>query len=246
MSGKTLSPLFSWRSTVLDSDLPAPAKLVALTLSTHMSERGDSCFPSQTTLATETSLGKSTICRHLTTLEERGFLLRDVGAKGRSTRYTATLPSGAAPGLPSPALGVPSPAAGHEVVKEGTSKETLSPAARKRDLVWDTLEVLFGTPLPSQKTVHGRAVRDIRTSMPDETDEVIAFTIRAKASTYRQKFPDAALTLHALVKHWGSLGVNATAAFANERHVDCPGCIQIGVPAVGCIDCGGSGRLRVS
>ena len=94
-SGKTISPLISWRGAIPDSDLPATARHVALTLSLHMSERGDSCFPSQSTLSRETGLSERTVREATHVLEQQGWLERH-GAHGRarrSYRYIATIPN---------------------------------------------------------------------------------------------------------------------------------------------------------
>lgn len=92
-----LSPLFTWRSLIVDSDLHPTTRHVALTLSMHMSERGGSCFPSIATLARETGLHGRTISDKLSELEARGFLARRVERKGegRGTRifYSATDPT---------------------------------------------------------------------------------------------------------------------------------------------------------
>jgi hypothetical protein len=128
---RTLSQLFTWRSAIADSTLPPTSRHVALTLSLHMSERGDSCFPSLNTLARETGLSKSTIAKHLAELEKRCWIDRQPGGcidgKNVPTRYTALIPEGVRlPDYPSPSDAPPgvrvpdggSPGAGHEVVIE--------------------------------------------------------------------------------------------------------------------------------
>lgn len=104
MTRARLSPLFTWRSAIVDSDLPSTTKLAALCLSLHMNERGGSCFPSLETLAKESSLGVSSIKRSLKLLDERGWLLRKPGGRadkpggrGRTTAYTATIPADTTP-----------------------------------------------------------------------------------------------------------------------------------------------------
>lgn len=95
MSGG-LSPLFSWRSEIVDGDLPSTTRLVALTLSLHMNERGGSCFPSHATLARETALNVDTVRDHLRRLVETGWLTKDVERSsaryGTRVYYTATVP----------------------------------------------------------------------------------------------------------------------------------------------------------
>lgn len=93
-----LSPLFTWRSAIAESDLAPTSKLVAFALSLHMNERGESCFPSQTTLAKETSLGERTVRYHLLFLERLGWIVREK-RRGRSDLYSTTTPAAAA-GVP--------------------------------------------------------------------------------------------------------------------------------------------------
>jgi Helix-turn-helix domain len=93
-----LSPLFGWRGAIASSDLPAPARHVALTLSLHMNERGGSAFPSVGTLAGETGLNERTVQRHLVNLVEAGWLIveerhRENGSQ-TSNDYTAAVPPG--------------------------------------------------------------------------------------------------------------------------------------------------------
>lgn len=215
MSSTTLSRLFSWRGAIVDSDLPAPAKQVALTLSLHMSERGDSCFPSQATLVSETSLSKSTVCTHLKTLEERGFLHREPGAKGRSTRYTAVVPdsAGAAP-WGSAGAGLPSATDGHEVVKE-VVKETPLPTVpsegwskAERNLVWDALVAVCGAPVTaSEKTDFGKTSSELRAVIPrDATLADATLAMRGRAVRWAQRYPGAEFTHRVLRTHWSDLG----------------------------------------
>ena len=73
-SQNTLSPLFTWRSAICESDLPATAKHVALTISLYMNERGGSAFPGGSRLARDTSLDLRTVKRALALLEAEGWL----------------------------------------------------------------------------------------------------------------------------------------------------------------------------
>lgn len=95
MSG-TLKPLFGWRSAIAGSDLRASVRHVALTLSLHMNEAGDSAFPSLVTLARETGLHKETVHKALGELGTAGFLQirRTGGGRGRPNHYRASLPKG--------------------------------------------------------------------------------------------------------------------------------------------------------
>ena len=89
-----IKPLFSWRGAICDSDLPPITRLVALTLSLHMNERGGSCFPSVTTLQRETGLSRNAVLKALRSLETAGWLTVKRTAR-RVNVYTATVPPGA-------------------------------------------------------------------------------------------------------------------------------------------------------
>ncbi len=80
-----LKPLFTWRSAICESDLHRTTRHIALTLSLHMSEMGDSCFPSIARLARESGCDSRTVQRHLRTLEAEGWIERGehIGTGGR-------------------------------------------------------------------------------------------------------------------------------------------------------------------
>lgn len=88
-----LSPLFTWRSAIAESALPPTSKLVAFALSLHMNERGESCFPSQPTLARETSLSERAVREHLLSLNQQGWIAR-TKRRGKSDLYVTTTPAG--------------------------------------------------------------------------------------------------------------------------------------------------------
>lgn len=96
MSGpreRRLSPLFTWRSALADADVSAVADHVALRLSTYMSERGDSAFPSLERLARECKRSKGTVISALRELEEKGWLVKTTGGgRGHSNIYVAQVP----------------------------------------------------------------------------------------------------------------------------------------------------------
>jgi hypothetical protein len=94
---RELSPLFTWRGAVASrhSGLPPVSRHVALTLSLHMSEKGDSAFPGDELLGEETDLSRGTIRTHRHLLVERGWLVlvEQGGGRGRANKYQATIPS---------------------------------------------------------------------------------------------------------------------------------------------------------
>lgn len=96
MSG-TLKPLFTWRSAIAESDLPATTRHVALTLSLYMSERGTSARPGPARLAADSGLHPSTVKEKLAELERLGWLrcVARGGRRGetlRANEYEATVP----------------------------------------------------------------------------------------------------------------------------------------------------------
>lgn len=88
--------LYEWRDAVASAEsvLSATQRHVALTLSLHMDRNGGSCWPSILLLCKRTSLADSTVRKALTEVDRAGYLRREVGTgRGRSTRYSATLPA---------------------------------------------------------------------------------------------------------------------------------------------------------
>lgn len=136
----TVKRLFSWRASIMESDLSAPTKLVALALATYMSDRGDQCHPGPTRLARDTSLHVSTVKERLKELERAGWLtcVRRGGIKGQTrfaNEYVATVPdmplflhnpSPTAPG----ATGNPSPLAQIPVAHGDPTSPMTSPIER--------------------------------------------------------------------------------------------------------------------
>lgn len=89
---RDFKPLFTWRSAVCDSKLPATCRHVLLTLSLHMNERGGSCFPSTGLLASETGLNRATVIRQLQHARDNGWLVVGQSRGRASNTYTAAIP----------------------------------------------------------------------------------------------------------------------------------------------------------
>lgn len=97
-----LKPLYTWRSAITESNLSSTTKHLALTLSLHMSERGDSCFPGRKLLSAETGLDLRTVDRHMKILAaieeggedtERAWLrINRGGGRGKANEYRAVVP----------------------------------------------------------------------------------------------------------------------------------------------------------
>jgi hypothetical protein len=88
-----MSPLFTWRSAIVASEISSTCKVVALVLSLHMSELGDSCFPGQRRLAKECSLNRATIQRALADLEVSGWLFITRSGNRSTNDYCAVIPA---------------------------------------------------------------------------------------------------------------------------------------------------------
>lgn len=102
---RRLSPLFTWRAEICSDDGPGDpiTRFVLLTLSLHMSELGDSCFPSIALLARETALANRTVRKHLKLAVASGWIIRRVrelrrGQAWRCYEYFAAQGRRAAPG----------------------------------------------------------------------------------------------------------------------------------------------------
>jgi hypothetical protein len=85
---KPVSFRTQWARVVADSDLHATTKLVGHTLTTWMDADGH-CWPSLASIGRRASLQATAVKTHLKRLEEAGFIERDRGGPGHSTRYQA-------------------------------------------------------------------------------------------------------------------------------------------------------------
>ena len=88
---------WSWRHAILKSSLPSTTRHVLLTLSCHMNDVGEGCFPSTKTLAMETGLSERSVCTHLELAETRGWITREQhgfrGSKWKRNEYRPMWPS---------------------------------------------------------------------------------------------------------------------------------------------------------
>lgn len=96
-----LRPLFDWRSAVASTVGPESpiTRHVLLTISLHMSPKGDSCFPSVRLLAEETGLARTTVMKHLEIAADTGWIQKEErphrnGQGWRRMEYMATTPIG--------------------------------------------------------------------------------------------------------------------------------------------------------
>lgn len=213
MSG-TLSPLFTWRSAIAsrESELPPTQRHAALTLSLHMSEKGDSCFPGMPLLVEETGLGLSTVREALRQLAAAGWLERTVShGRGQSNRYRALIPDTyrqqAAVSQENRQMtdGKP-PAPGHEDVKESGSLSNESASAVTKQAV-EALYDAFqheGMRAPSTKSQRASYMKQVRECVAAGwTPE----TVGGLAAAYRrhETLGRTMLTIFALCKWAGEL-----------------------------------------
>lgn len=96
-----LRPFFTWRSAMASKFGPpsSTTRLVLLTLSLHMSEQGDSCFPGIDRLVDESGLSKKSVIDHIQIAEEMGWITKQErhlrsGQGWRRMEYFATIPDG--------------------------------------------------------------------------------------------------------------------------------------------------------
>ena len=66
---------FSWRGAILKSNLEPTTRHVLLTLACHMNDAGESCYPTISTLCSETGLSKQTIITHLDLARDAGWVV---------------------------------------------------------------------------------------------------------------------------------------------------------------------------
>lgn len=223
---KDFRPLFTWRSAICDSGLPATTRHVALTLSLHMNERGGSCFPGAVALAAETGLSERAVRSHLNELVRAGWIriTEHGGLKGghrRANAYEATTPAPPAPirrimGDPDDSTPAPDDAdpctpctpGRHEGDIEGVpialARETTEVAVvGRRDLLFESVAEVCGIDwhhlTGRSRQALNAAVKDIRPEWDGTPDQV-----RAKANEYRVRMPRVELTPNALAKWWPS------------------------------------------
>lgn len=224
-TARQLSPLFTWRGAIADSALPASAKLLALTLTLHMSERGDSCFPNRETLMRETSLSRATVRRQIQLLEDEGWLVVVVGSGRTSSRYQAVVPEGChgepphgePPGVP-PVIpeGVKDKGAGLSKDQPQPGTKVTSTRQRPRNVLFDALAeetqadptAEGGRIAAALKVIAGLWAAGKEGPRPKpgptrgEWDGVLIDEIRRRARLYRERWPNVELTPSALAKNW--------------------------------------------
>lgn len=69
-----MTVFFSWRQAILDSKLQPTTRHVLLTLSCHMNDAGESCYPSISLLCKETGLSNRAVITHLQKAADAGWI----------------------------------------------------------------------------------------------------------------------------------------------------------------------------
>lgn len=219
----------TWRRAVLESELASTTRLVAVALSTYMSEAGTSAFPGATLLSQDTGLSERAVREHLAKLCDSGWLhlVERGGQRGRrkcANSYAAVIPSTHVPRKerhPSPSVThdarspvVPTtrtPAdddtaplqEDHPISPRDLPNNSPSTPARRRtprDDLFDALGGVFGEP----KT---RTTRGFYAKIAGELLEAgaTAEDIAARGAALKAKdWHDC--TPRALAKHWHALG----------------------------------------
>jgi len=83
-----------WQLAIRDSALDPTSKLIAHTLATYMDAEG-SCWPGTGAIVKGSGLGRRTVIRHLghgSRLVLEGWIRKQRGGRGRSSRYQAVIP----------------------------------------------------------------------------------------------------------------------------------------------------------
>lgn len=233
-----IAPLFTWRSAIADSQLPAATRHVALALSLYMNERGGSAHPGPTLLAHDTGLHLSTVKAKLAELERTGWLVcrERGGIKGVrkcANVYEARVPVVSAdpsstatrrPAHPVPQTtrrpdrAHPSSSAQPPVVlddpnsPENSPENSLAPATRprKRD---DLFEAVCRATGVDWRELNGQSRGPLNKAVGAIRESSGTPTeVFRRAGEFKRKYPNAALTPNALAKHWAALGNGAPQA----------------------------------
>jgi hypothetical protein len=72
----TVSPFFTWRRAMTDSDLPSTTKLVLFVVAEYANAMDDICWPALETIAEKATLSVRAVSKHLTIAEQHGWLTR--------------------------------------------------------------------------------------------------------------------------------------------------------------------------
>ena len=196
---------------------PGP-KLVLLALADHANGQTGLCIPGQKLLAEQCSMSVRTVQRHLMTLEDDGYIRREVRMRGAgrgrtSDRYYLGDQRDSSASTRQPdrtnatnqddqhdTVGVAEPE-GNRKEEHIADKPQESPS-KKTDTLFETVTEVCGISLTdmtrSSRGQVNKALKELREVGATEEQ------VRHKAKAYRTQYPNATLTPTALVKHWSS------------------------------------------
>ncbi len=84
---------WTWRHGILESDLPATTRHVLLTLSCHLNDVGDGCYPSIALLVRETGLSNRSVIDNISAAEKAGWIVkRQHGFRGKKWKRNEYFP----------------------------------------------------------------------------------------------------------------------------------------------------------
>lgn len=190
---------------VWDLPIPAARKLVLLALADHANDEGI-CWPSQERIAQKCGISDRQVRNHVTALIEDGYIRVVERRMLRTTVWQIVTPErkpasahDRKPASNTTGSQLPTNHQGEPSVEPSS----LSPNGRKRDPVWDALVGLFGDPLPSARTMYGKAAKELRDA--DATPEEII----DRAQRLVEAWGPSKLTVTSLLKHWARFGAPA-------------------------------------
>ena len=170
-------------------------------------------FPGQERLGKMLGCTDRTAREYLCELRDAGFL--KVQRRGRGKTNVYRIVHAKVTALPAESTGLvvddrnpasaldrnPASAKEYEVKENEVTPIAAAPRARQRDLIWDTLEEIFGpAQTRTEQSLRGKAVSSLR--MAKATPEEIL----RRAKAWPLHFGDVTLTQEALEKHYTTLG----------------------------------------
>jgi hypothetical protein len=106
--------------------------------------------------------------------------------------------------------------------------------SRPPDLPFEALVEATGATIASERGALNAALRQIRESASELTEDELALEIRHRADVYRKVFPNAALTPTALAKHWERMPVEAPKpTYPDRAPSECQTCGGVKLVLVG-------------
>ena len=189
---------------VWDIPIPPTRKLVLMAMADHANDEGV-CWPSQERIAIKVGITDRQVRNHVAELIKAGYVEVVERRMLRTTVWRITVadrkPVSAPDRKPVSASTGSQLPTNHHVEPSIEPSSTLP--ARKRDPVWDALVALFGDPLPSARSMYGKAAKELRDAGATPEDIVDRATLLVEA------WGPTKLTINSLLKHWARFGAAA-------------------------------------